>query len=238
MKVNFDITDNHALSIAGRHIDLHNNFDFVGFAYNAADKEIKLHWRKSKGDWVDKNEISNLILTHSAVTFLNVIDRDEKSTHINDSCLGEITFFPSTAREINDSIVPQSKPNNGDDIIYSFENGQQIRIHCGKIELSVKLQLNISDNNFTHSGLTEEEAFWVMRYFLDGHYEFAGGDFDLTDILSTTQPFEFADNEHFDGEVKGKRRIAPADCGMVWYWNEAVKKFREQDRPKPTPLTK
>ena len=238
MKINFDITDNHSLSIAGRHIDLHNNFDFVGFDYNVADREIKLHWKKSSGDWVDKNELSSLVLTHSAVTFLNVIDQDEKSTYDDDSCLGEITFFPSTLREINDSIIPQSKPNDGDDILYLFENGQRIRIHCEKIELSVKLLMDISDNNFTHNSLTEEEAFWVMRYFLDGNYELAGGEFDLTDILSATQPFEFDDNGHFDGEVKGKRRIAPADSGMVWHWNEAVKKFREQGRPKPTPLTK
>lgn len=141
MKVNFDITDNHALSISGRHIDLHNNFDFVGFDYNVADREIKLHWKKSSGDWVDKNEFSSLVLTHSSVTFLKVIDQDEKSSDDDNSCLGEITFFSSTEREINDSIVPQSKPNEGDDILYFFENGQLIRIHCEKIELSVKLPM-------------------------------------------------------------------------------------------------
>lgn len=50
MKVNFNIKDNHAIEIAGRLIDLHNNFDFVGFDYNVADREIKLHWKKSSGD--------------------------------------------------------------------------------------------------------------------------------------------------------------------------------------------
>ena len=100
------------------------------------------------------------------------------------------------------------------------------------------MPIDESDNDFTHNNLTEEEAFWVMHYFLNGHYELAGGEFDLSDILSATQPFEFDDNGHFDGEVKGKRIIAPADSGMVWHWNEAVKKYREQGRPKPTPLTK
>ena len=56
MKVNFDIKDNHAIEIAGRHIDLHNNFDFVGFDYNIADREIKLLWKKASGEWVDKKE--------------------------------------------------------------------------------------------------------------------------------------------------------------------------------------
>lgn len=238
MKVNFDIINNQYLSIAGRQFDLHNNFDFVGFEQNIADKEIKLHWKKSKGEWVDSNEFSSLVLIHKEVTFLRIIEQDEKSTYDDDSCLGEITFFPSTAREFDDSILPQSKPKDGDDIKYFFENGQRLIIHCEQIELNVKLPKEESGNIFTYDKLTEEEAFWVMRYFLEGHYELAGGEFDLSDILSATQPFEFDENGHFDGEVKGKRRIAPADSGMVWHWNEAIKKYREQGRPKPTPLTK
>lgn len=137
MKVNFDIIDNHALEIAGRHIDLHNNFEFVGFDYNVVDREIKLYWKKSSGEWVDKNEFSRLVLIHKEVTFLKVIDQDEKCTYENDRCMGEITFFPSTEREINDSIVPQHKPKDGDDILYFFENGQLIRIHCEQIELGI-----------------------------------------------------------------------------------------------------
>jgi hypothetical protein len=144
MKVNFDITDNHALTFEGQHIDLHNNFNFVSFDYNVADREIKLNWRKSDGDWVAKNEFLSLVLTHKAVSFLKVIDQDEKSSYDDDNCLGEITFFPSTEREINDSIVSQSKPNDGDDIIYFFENGQQIRIHCKEIELSVNIDKSLN----------------------------------------------------------------------------------------------
>ncbi|SKB36067.1 hypothetical protein SAMN05660841_00008 [Sphingobacterium nematocida] len=144
MKINFDIKDNHAIEIAGRVIDLHNNFDFVGFDYNIADREIKLYWKKSCGDWVDKNEFLSLILTHMGVTFLRVTEQDEKSTYDDDSCLGDITFFPSTSREINDCIVPQTKPNDGDDILYFFENGQQIRIHCKEIELNVNVDKSLN----------------------------------------------------------------------------------------------
>ena len=94
MKVNFDIIDNHAIEIAGRHIDLHNNFDFVGFDYNVSDSEIKLHWKKSNGDWIDKTEFSSLVLIHKDVTFLRVIEQDKKSTYEDDCCMNGITFFP------------------------------------------------------------------------------------------------------------------------------------------------
>ena len=139
MKVNFDLTDNYALNYEGQHIDLHNNFDFAGFVYKVADREIKLHWKKSSGDWVDKNEFSSLVLTHKGVTFLSVVSQDEKNTFKDSSCLGEITFFPSTERGINDSIIPQPKPKDGDDILYFFENGQLIRIHCEQIEFGIKM---------------------------------------------------------------------------------------------------
>lgn len=188
MKVNFAIKDNHAIEIAGRLIDLHNNFDFVGFDYNIANREIKLHWKKSNGDWIDNNEFSSLVLTHKGVTFLRVIEQDEKSIHEDNSCLGEITFFPSTAREINDSIVPQSKPNDGDDILYFFENGQQIRIHCKEIELTVNidksLNLIISKdealvlfdflarfNEAEHSEVFEDQAEQKTLWVLEGQLE-------------------------------------------------------------------
>ena len=188
MKVNFDIKDNHAIEISGRHIDLHNNFDFVGFDYNVADREIKLNWKKSSGNCVDKNEFSSLVLTHKGVTFLKVIEQDEKSTYEDDSCLGEITFFPSTEREINDSIVPQPKPNDGDDILYFFENGQQIRIQCKEIELSVNvdksLNLTISKdealvlfdflarfNETEQSDVFEDQAEQKTLWVLEGQLE-------------------------------------------------------------------
>ena len=158
MKVNFDIIDNHAIEIEGRHIDLHNNFDFVGFDYTIADREIKIHWKKSSGEWVDKNEFSSLVLTHKDVTYLKVIEQDENSTYEDDCCLDEISFFPSTAREINDSIVSQSKPNEGDDILYFFENGQRIRIHCEQIELTA------NEDNQVNLTATKDEALVLLEF--------------------------------------------------------------------------
>ncbi len=188
MKVNFDIKDNHAIEFAGRHIDLHNNFDFVSFDYNVSDREIKLHWKKSSGDCVDENEFSSLVLTHKVVTFLRVIEREEKSIYEDDSCLGEITFFSSTAREINDSVIPQIKPNDGDDILYLFESGLQIKIHCQEIQLSINvdksLNLTISKdealvlfdflarfNEAEYSDVFEDQAEQKTLWILEGQLE-------------------------------------------------------------------
>jgi len=44
---------------------------------------------------------------------------------------------------------------------------------------------------FTKTELTAENAFWVMWYFLKEHYDLSGGTFDISDILSASQPIEF-----------------------------------------------
>jgi hypothetical protein len=116
MIVNFDITNNCALNYDGRDIDLHNDFDFEGFDYNVAERQIRLCWKKMSGPWVAKDEFSSLVLTHKAVNYLMVVEQDENSTYEDASCLGEITYVPLTIRKLNDIIVPQAKPNGADDI--------------------------------------------------------------------------------------------------------------------------
>jgi hypothetical protein len=134
---NFQIINNNSLNFQGRLIDLHNNFDLVNYDYDIASQEFKLTWKKSNGERVDKNELSGLTLTHKVVTYLSVSGKDEENTSYTDeACLGDITFFPSNARDINDSIAPQTNPLDNDDILYFFENGQLIRIHCEQIELT------------------------------------------------------------------------------------------------------
>lgn len=67
---------------------------------------------------------------------------------------------------------------------------------------------------------------------------YRGGEFNISDILSASQPFEFDNNGHIDGQVHGNRNISTADSSMVAYWNEAVRKFKEQGPPKPEALKK
>jgi hypothetical protein len=54
----------------------------------------------------------------------------------------------------------------------------------------------MKENKFSNEKLTGEEAFWVMYYFLQGHYELSDGQFDVSDILSASQPFEFDTKGH------------------------------------------
>ena len=81
---------------------------------------------------------------------------------------------------------------------------------------------------FKKDNLTTEEAFWVMRYFLQEHYELSDNTFEVCDILSATEPL--------DWDESGIKR--PADSGMIDFWNEALEKFKKQGKPNWKELKK
>lgn len=46
-------------------------------------------------------------------------------------------------------------------------------------------------NEFSIEKLSAEQAFWVMFYFLKKHFDISKGNFDISDILSDSEPVEF-----------------------------------------------
>lgn len=94
------------------------------------------------------------------------------------------------------------------------------------------------DFGFKSETLTAEESFWVMYYFLEEHYTLSGGQFDVSDILSASEPIGFDDKGHFDLTGSGQAFVAPADRAMISYWNEAIEKYRRNGRPGLKTLTK
>src|SRR5574337_1015696 len=130
MRANFRITDNYAVNYEGKHIDLHNNFDFTGFEYSIATMTLVLSWVKSSGDWVAQNELRHLRFVHRNVSYLTILPRDPETPLSEDFCLSDVTFFPSSMRDDNESILSQDLPIEEDDVLYIFQSGQTSRVHC------------------------------------------------------------------------------------------------------------
>ncbi len=74
---------------------------------------------------------------------------------------------------------------------------------------------------FKEDNLTTEDTFWVMWYFLQEHYELSNNTFDVSDILSASEPMDW----------DGSGIKHPADNGMIDFWNEALEKYRKQGKP-------
>ncbi|WP_299125400.1 hypothetical protein [uncultured Tenacibaculum sp.] len=133
MKTNFEIEDNYAVQLNGTHIDLHNNFDFIGLTKNG--KNIRVDFKQTKGDWVNYDEFKNLKFEFKNVSYEYFEEGDSKAVKEDTERLGEITFFPANSREINNGFIQQAKPKINDDLMMLFEDGKVIRIGCDEIEL-------------------------------------------------------------------------------------------------------
>lgn len=81
----------------------------------------------------------------------------------------------------------------------------------------------MAEIQFAETSLNGEESFWVMWYFLQEHYVLSEGTFDVSDILSASQPVGNG---------------APADSGMIHFWNDAIEKYRRNGIPPQKVLTK
>ena len=133
MIVNFEIEDNYAINYQGRHIDLHNNFELVSI--RNFNNQINIEFIQSKGDWIDEKELKGLLFEFKGISFKH--EQDGEIGSVDRQILGELTYFPSDMRYVNDSIVPQKSPTDHDDIIFFFENGYLIRINCEEIEVKI-----------------------------------------------------------------------------------------------------
>ncbi len=87
------------MTFAGRHVDLHNNFEFVGYSYDVSNRQLMLNWKKSRGEWVNEDEFDNLHLAHFNITYLNMLYENKGYEFPDDdNCLSDISFFPSLDR--------------------------------------------------------------------------------------------------------------------------------------------
>lgn len=138
MKVNFEIEDNYAISFKGKHIDLHNNFDFLGFEYDVTKMIAILRWEKSTEEWANKETIKRLSIIHKNVSYLSITPRDAEMPTTEDSCLKDITYLPIEFRTHKEEfILPTKLPEPNNDIVYRFHSEQFITINCHEIELII-----------------------------------------------------------------------------------------------------
>lgn len=136
MKVNFEIEDNYAVQFQSRHIDLHNNFELVEIRY--LQNLIEIEFKKSDGNWVDQDEPNELLFLFKEVSFKYEKEGEDHLFPEDWKVLGDLSFFPSNMRNVNDGLMLQKLPSKEDNILFFFENGRMIRINCEEVELRVK----------------------------------------------------------------------------------------------------
>lgn len=137
MTVNFTIDQNTAIQYDSYYIDLHNCYDLLKVDESISKKEIQIAFKRTIGEWVDKKSPSIILFKFINPDYMHIEDGDPQAKIEDQKTLSELTYFPSTHRDMNDGIIDQSVPNENDDILFFFEDGKLIRIACESIKLEV-----------------------------------------------------------------------------------------------------
>lgn len=130
MTANFRITDNIGIQDSYNYFDLHNNFELgkIEITHN----EVIIFFQKTQEDW-GKNELYDVLqVSHKNVDSYSLESFNKNSNKIS---LSNVSFSPKDNFDI-DTIFLKDSPEEGDEIVYSFEDDSYIRISCCDISLS------------------------------------------------------------------------------------------------------
>ena len=134
--LNFNVGDDF-ISVVKDDIyhDLHNDFDFTAYNYDVGSKEFKLVFKRGNEDWIQNKNIEGLTFKFIGVSFLKIKEGDSTEYPDDESCLDGIGYNVEEMRSDMDSFLASSQFQDDYDIIFMFESGQAIKIHCKEVLL-------------------------------------------------------------------------------------------------------
>lgn len=138
MTSNFILYQNYAIHYDDKHLDLHNNFDFIGFSFDGKKRELKLNWISTKGECVPEDNHSKLTITIENIEYLKILPREVGVPFTEDNCLSGFTYYSSSERDEDGCVQYQEKPTADDDIIFKFQSWQMIRVKGSSVNVLIE----------------------------------------------------------------------------------------------------
>jgi len=103
---NFSIDgSNTGFNIGGVEIDLHNCYQFTGFHYDVALRQLIVDWRVDTGDWIADGLPAKLALKFFEVDFLQVTKKEAREFRHDDKTLDIIGFASLDMRSDDESFM-------------------------------------------------------------------------------------------------------------------------------------
>lgn len=137
-KENFIVEANYALNFKGQHIDLHNNFDFVGFKYSSETNSLSLLWLKAEGEWIRSDEFNKVEMAFKNVKFLKVSGDELKKGDVDSSkTLALLGYLHPDDVERMDGSLDEGAANSDYHMIFLFENDLAIKVYSSRVICNV-----------------------------------------------------------------------------------------------------
>jgi hypothetical protein len=132
--LNFNIGDDFiSLLKDGRYLDLHNNYDFVGYKEDDEGRTFKVFFEKSKEEWATDEFYNGLNLLFWGVSFLKIQEGDPYEYADGNKCIDVIGFSSKSIRD--DMSLFTNEFDSESDMIFLFTSGHVIKIHAEEISL-------------------------------------------------------------------------------------------------------
>jgi hypothetical protein len=134
--LNFKIGDDFISVIKdGICMDLHNSFEFRGYNYTVAEKNLQLIFQKSSEEWALNEVYAKLVFVFREVSFLKIREGDSSEYPEDEKCMAEIGFSTVDMRDDMDSFLASNAFKSDYDMIFTFIPGQSIKIHSKEVVL-------------------------------------------------------------------------------------------------------
>jgi len=112
--------------------DLHNDFAFVGFTYDAATRVVKLRW--ISGEETPEDERRALVVEMRGVSHVSSTPRDPELPFTEDSCLHGVGRIPPSAPTLDSA--QEDAPADWH-YVFSFMSGFMLRVAAESVSLQI-----------------------------------------------------------------------------------------------------
>ena len=93
MQRDFEITQGIYLVQTPHELDLHNNFDFLGFDYSVEHRTLLLRWRRSGGERVASGTPTAVTIEFREVSEFRFQPRDSAMPFTEDDCVSSFGYW-------------------------------------------------------------------------------------------------------------------------------------------------
>jgi len=93
MRRDFEITMGIYLVQSPHELDIHNNFDFLGFDYSVEHRTLLLRWRRSPEAWVASGTPAALTIEFREVSEFRFMPRDSAQPFTEDDCVSSFGYW-------------------------------------------------------------------------------------------------------------------------------------------------
>jgi hypothetical protein len=124
---NFEIGDNYAISMDSAWLDLHNDYDFKTYQYDATTSSAVLLWVRSKLGPSETSLAQNIAVRFVNVKLLKIELLAGAAISADAETLSFLGFLHPDDLEVMDGCLTQEESDSTYHMIFRFENGLSIK---------------------------------------------------------------------------------------------------------------